>query len=74
MVFRQDALNTYIDLTHEETDKLLTVIPTGAGAIGGLLAAVGVPVFAVGIVAAAIAAHLAWKIACDQGGATTVRA
>ena len=54
-VFRQDVLNTYIDLTHEETDKLLGGIPAGAGAITGILTAVGVPAFALGIIAACLA-------------------
>lgn len=74
--FRQDFFNTYIDLTHEETDKLLVALPSGAGAIGGVLAAVGVPVFAVGIVGAAIAAHLTWELAaikaCDRGEGVTL--
>jgi hypothetical protein len=67
---------TYIDLTHEETDKLVVSLPTGAGAIGGILTAAGVPVFAVGIVAAAIAAHLAWELAAikaaDRGEGVTL--
>ena len=69
---KMDGPNLRIELTHEETvnftDKEL---PGGSVAVSAALAGFGVPAFAVGIVAAALSAHLAWEIpaikAADKG-------
>jgi hypothetical protein len=67
-----DGVNLRIELTHDETvnftDKVLT---GGSASVTAALTAFGVPVFAVGIVAAALALHAAWEIpaikAADKG-------
>jgi len=55
-----------IELDNAETTALLNIINPGAGVvtaagIGGALIGMGVPAFAAGIIAAAIAAHLMWE-------------
>src|SRR5438876_4731427 len=70
--FRMDGPNLRIELDHEETQNFTDkLIPGGSTAVAGFLTAIGVPVFAVGIVAAAIALHAAWEIpaikAADKG-------
>jgi hypothetical protein len=56
----------YIRVSHEQTQTLLKLLGSGA-AIDALLAAINVPAFAVGIVAAAIAFAAAWIVASDDG-------
>ena len=56
----------YIRISNEQTQTLLKLLGSGA-AIDALLAAIGVPVFAVAIVAAAIAFAAGWIAASDDG-------
>jgi len=56
----------YIRVSHEQTETLLKLLGSGA-AIDALLAAIHVPPFAVGIVAAAIAFAAGWIAASDDG-------
>jgi hypothetical protein len=60
--FTQDFLNTNIDLSHEETLQLIELLKKGADSAAAL-SAFGIPAFAVGIIAAALAIHATWEIA-----------
>ena len=69
---KMDGPNLRLELTHEETQEFTDkVVPGGSGAIATALTAFGVPAFAVGVVAAALAAHAAWEVpaikAADKG-------
>jgi hypothetical protein len=61
MQVTMDGPNLRLELTHEETDSLLKAMTGGVPAISALLTAAGVPVFAVGIAAGALALHAAWE-------------
>jgi hypothetical protein len=61
MKFSMDGPNDRIELTHQETDDLLKAFPGGVGAVTAALAGFGVPAIAVGVVGAALAAHIAWE-------------
>jgi hypothetical protein len=68
-----DGPNLRLELTHHETvDFTDKILPGGEAATAAFLTAVGVPVFAVGVVGAALALHAAWEIpaikAADKGG------
>ena len=56
----------YIRVSHEQTQTLLKLLGSGA-AIDGLFAAIGVPAFAVALVATAIAFTAGWIAASDDG-------
>jgi len=56
----------YIRVSHEQTQTLLKLLGSGAD-INALLAAIGVPAFAVGIVKLAIAFAGWWIAASDDG-------
>jgi len=57
-----DGPNLRIELNHQETTNFLVELPTGEAAVAAALTAFGVPVFAVGVVAAALTLHAAWEI------------
>ena len=73
-----DDPNSRIELTHDEavgfTDKVLA---GGEVIIEAALKAFGVPISAVGVVAAALAQHAAWKVpavkAADKGRGVFLR-
>lgn len=61
MKFTMDGPNARLELNHQETDDLLKALAGGVPAITGLLTALGVPAFALGVIAAALALHATWE-------------
>jgi hypothetical protein len=58
-----DGPNLRIELDHQETEDFVNkLLPGSEAAMTAFLKAVGVPVFAVGVVAAALVLHAAWEI------------
>lgn len=68
---RMDGLNLVIELEHQDVDKFLESIGKDEVAAAAALKALGVPIFAVGIVSAFLALHAAWEVplikAADKG-------